>query len=141
MAARPSSIVSQLLSQVQHVVLPPVLPGKREADLVEIETSPSDRLSEAVKRIRDSVDPGEPYRFWDNVRFLLQISQSVCPNGAVSRHRLAEDFASLKSGTTIILHIEQQNAGFLVRRLNKYVPSLDSRRHADDINVAMMETT
>ena len=119
MATRQSSVLRQLPSQLQHVVLTPVLPGKREHDLVGIESSLLDRLIEATKHIRDTIDQAETHRFWDKVRYVLTISKSIHSDTAVNKSRLCSEFAELQPGNTIIIHIEQQNAGLLVRRCSE----------------------
>ena len=108
----------RLSSQLHHIVLPPLLPGQREKNLTEIENSLNDRLVEAAKVIRNFASP-ESYQLWDAVRRTLLVSKSICLAGAVNSHRLIDEFGLLPSGTTLILHIAEQNAGLLIRRNNE----------------------
>ena len=114
--ANPALSPSQsfLLSQLNHIVLPPRLPAKPESNLVQIENLLHDRLIDASKTIRDSL-PSAAYQQWDTIRLILAISSSINSTGAVNGHLLAKELASLTPGTTIILHIAAQNAGLLIR--------------------------
>jgi hypothetical protein len=104
-----------LQSQVDHVVLQPRLPGKREENLVDIDNALNDRLLEGARSMQGLTSP-HAYALWDTTRCILLASKSLNAGGTLDKRRLLQELRSLQRGITLILHITEQNAGLLIRR-------------------------
>lgn len=115
----PSPLVSSLFeSTVNHVVLPPRLPGKEESRLDQIENALINRLLDATCTLRDRAN-SEFSEKWERIRYALQICKVVNDGGKLDKTSLVTEFRRLKRNDLLILHIAEQNAGLLIRRCHE----------------------
>lgn len=111
----PASVSSTLDSLVNHIALPPRLPGKRENDIPQIERKLTDRLLNAARTLRQLTD-SEISSQWEGVRHLLQNCKNANEGGKLNKTSLLAHFRRLEREESIILHVAEQNAGLLIRR-------------------------
>ncbi|EEP77435.1 predicted protein [Uncinocarpus reesii 1704] len=112
-AARPSSVLLEGL--VNHLTLPPRLPGKREENLIQIEQELLLRLQDAARALHQQSNDGLS-DIWDRVRYILEICKTTNARGKLDKARLSTEFQTLRLDIPLILHIAEQNAGLLVWR-------------------------
>ena len=113
---------SLLESLVNHVALPPQLPGKRENQIDQIEHALAIRLLDASRVIRD-LSKVEFSQQWDDIRRILQTCKSINVGGKLDKNSLSAEFHQLEQNQFLILHITEQNAGLLIQRQLRY-PSI-----------------
>ena len=103
-----------LKALVNHVFLPPQIPGKNDASLPGLSEAFFNALIRAVLTLRDSGD-GKLYRLYDSVRLVLQNARVLNANGKLDRDSLIKTFRELDDRSFLILHVAEQNAGLLIR--------------------------
>lgn len=109
------SVPLLLNALVNHVGLPPCLPGKQEEGLDEIEDALAVRLLNACRALRDLTE-GELSQQWDRIRKILQICRVVNAGGKLDKASLSSEFQTLERKDLLILHLTEQNAGLLIWR-------------------------
>ena len=107
-------------SVYHHLILPPKLPGQAESELYNIEKDLIRRLIKAISFIKRSLndDTGNDYT---TLQRCLHISQFLNEDGRLNKSSLLEALQKLGLGSSLILHIREQNAGLLVQRPVKSV--------------------
>ena len=113
----PSSTVSLLGLLVNHIALPPQLPGRRDSSVSLIEDALASRLRDGSRILRDlTID--ESSHQWDCLSSILQTCRIVNGGGKLDSGRLLTEFSRLESKSFIILHVAEQNAGLLLYRFH-----------------------
>lgn len=109
------SVPLLLNALVNHISLPPRLPGKQEEGIDEIEDALTVRLLNACRALRDLTE-GELSQQWDRTRKIIQICKVVNAGGKLDKASLLSEFRALERKDLLILHVTEQNAGLLIRR-------------------------
>lgn len=107
-------------AQFNHLVLPASVPHKRDFNLPRLEAAITDRLLRACHLLRESA-AGDSYFEWDKLRRVLLTAKAVNLDGRIEKLTLIQEFRRLEHDGFLILHVAEQNAGLLVRRLNRCV--------------------
>jgi hypothetical protein len=101
------------LAVYSHLVLPPRLPGRQDAKLIQIGNDLLERLIKATRLLASlSNQNGQ----WECLRRALQTCKVVNEGGKLNKASLLSTFRDLKDNDFLILHVTEQNAGLLVRR-------------------------
>ena len=103
---------------VNHVFLPPRLPGKSDAGLHGLAEAFVERLLKASLLLRDS-GVGELFTRYDCLRIVLQITKTLNAGAKVDKDALFAALQELNDRSFLILFIQEQNAGLLIRESNK----------------------
>jgi len=106
---------SLLESLVNHITLPPHLPGKAENRISQVEHALTDCLLDASRTIRDLTNDQLSHQ-WECIRNILQICKVVNAGGKLNKTSLLTEFRRLEHNGYLILHIAEQNVGLLIRR-------------------------
>lgn len=85
-----------------------------------IELALIDRLLDATRTLC-SVSNEALYRHWDSTRRTLQVCKELNAGGKLSKSSLITELRTLGVGELLILHVTEQNAGLLVRRIKESV--------------------
>lgn len=109
------SVPLLLNALVNHIGLPPRLPGKQEEGIDEIEEALTVRLLNACRAL-SGLTEGELSQQWDRTRKILQICKVVNAGGKLDKASLLSEFQALERKDLLILHVTEQNAGLLIRR-------------------------
>lgn len=120
MASNRASSPLLIKSLVHHLVLPPKLPGKQEANLGDVERALSDRLLIASRNLTKSTS-GVLSQQWDHTRFVLQVFKDLNAGGKLNKTSLLAEFRALAPRGLLILNIAAQNAGMTIRRDQRQV--------------------
>ncbi|KAF7513904.1 hypothetical protein GJ744_006518 [Endocarpon pusillum] len=115
MSRAPASRSILLESLVNHVALPPRLPGKEDNNLDQIQYALTGYLIDARGTLRDSSN-GEFSREWESVRTILHTCKILNTGGKLNKTSLVTHFRNLDRKDHLILHIAEQNAGLLIQR-------------------------
>ena len=108
----PTALLEALIN---HLVLPPRLPGRQEAHLDAIGRELSDRILDAV-RIVGKVVNGDEFQQWDTTRHVLQVAKDLNARAKLNKASLLTEFRRVEINSFLILHVVEQNAGLLIRR-------------------------
>ncbi|OJD31253.1 p-loop containing nucleoside triphosphate hydrolase [Diplodia corticola] len=111
-----SSAAHLLEAQFNHIVLPAQLPSIRDEDLTHIQTAITDRLIGACRLLRESTTVND-YFDWDNLTRALNAVKTLNFNSKIDKQPLIQELRELKPDAFLILHIGEQNAGLLIRRI------------------------
>ncbi|KAH6649391.1 hypothetical protein F5144DRAFT_542592 [Chaetomium tenue] len=104
-----------LESVFNHIVLPPKLPGRQDADLDAVGNNILTRLIHASETL--AALPGqETQEAWQSVRQLLLTCLELHQDG-FDKASLPNAFSQLGVGCPVILHIAEQNCAILIRRV------------------------
>lgn len=125
----------QLRAVVNHVVLPPDLPGSVDKDILDINQILLLRLRNACSELKICMK-GEYLEGLELLERSLDHCQSLHLSPHLDSAQLQRAFRTLQDGETLMIHVEKQNAGLLVRRGTGYGLQFRSTRHgsqADDI--------
>ena len=106
---------SLLESLVNHITLPPHLPGKPENGIEQVEHALTGCLLDASRTVRDLTNGQLSYQ-WECIRNILQTCKVVNAGGKLNKTSLLTEFRKLEHNGYLILHIAEQNAGLLIRR-------------------------
>lgn len=110
-----SASASLLESLVNHVVLPPRLPGKQSPRLDKIGQSLLDKMIDATRDMA-RLPEIQSINTWECLRRSLQTCKSLNEGGKLNASSLSATFREMVGQDTIILHIAEQNAALLIRR-------------------------
>ncbi|KAI0854775.1 hypothetical protein F4860DRAFT_84991 [Xylaria cubensis] len=114
----PSKLELDLLGSVfDHLVLPPDIPGAQDTDLETISHNVLARMIHATDTAMSLTD----YAPWREAYQNLQDSLQACSElnrGSLERTGLFERLQKLELGKILILYLNEQNAGLLIRRDN-----------------------
>ncbi|EER23013.1 hypothetical protein CPC735_020410 [Coccidioides posadasii C735 delta SOWgp] len=100
---------------INHVALPPCLPGKQEENIIQIEHELLVRLQDAARVLQDQSNAGLG-DIWDRVHYILEICKTANARRKLDKARLLAEFRKLQRHRPLILHVTEQNAGLLVWR-------------------------
>ena len=103
-----------LESVFNHVVLPPRLPGTQDTWTEEVDRELLSRLQDAIKSPKAS-SKDEDCSVWQAIQESLQTCGLVHDDGYINKTALLQAFDDLKPRHAIILRIQEQNAGLLIR--------------------------
>lgn len=104
-----------LESVFNHLVLPPKLPGRQDADRDAVGHNILTRLIHACKTL--VALPGqETQEAWQSVHHLLLTCLELHRDG-FDRASLRNAFSRLDVGCPVALHIAEQNCAILIRRV------------------------
>ncbi|KAL9104009.1 MAG: hypothetical protein Q9163_000987 [Psora crenata] len=115
MDGTPGSEPVGLETLLHHVALPPMLPGKQENSIPQIQRALTHRLIVA-SRILSKVSNGVTSYQWESTRRIIQVCKDLNADGRLTKASLLSEFRNLEQAGFIILHVSEQNAGLLVRR-------------------------
>jgi hypothetical protein len=104
-----------LESIFNHLVLPPDIPGAQDSDLDALARDILERLVRATTVAQNAAEESP----WKDAYHSLQCSFETCAelnNGSLERRRLFRHLQDLAQGQVLILYINEQNAGLLIRR-------------------------
>ncbi|KAF6823338.1 hypothetical protein CPLU01_11478 [Colletotrichum plurivorum] len=111
----PESVNDALYS---HLALPAQLPQRREHDrqLRMVETSLVKRLVDATKVMAGSSSDKSNRQYWESLHRTLIACQELNRGGRIDKSNLIRELQQLGPSGCLILHVESQNAGLIVRR-------------------------
>ncbi|KAJ4247759.1 hypothetical protein NW762_012967 [Fusarium torreyae] len=98
-----------------HLVLPPQLPHRQDANLGEIENTLTDRLLESIKYMRD-LPNNDLSSTWNSVGRGLQATKSIHAGGHVDRTALARELNDLGESDFLVVYVRSQNCALYIRR-------------------------
>ena len=103
---------------MNHVLLPPKLPGFRDEKLHEINQSLVQSLVDATTALQDAA-PYESLILLQTTRRVLKTCKILNMGGKLDRSSLEREMHDLSPGQMLILHVVEQNAGVLIYRRSK----------------------
>lgn len=106
---------SFLESLVNHVALPQKIPGKQDSWIDKIEHELLDRLLDSTRTLRDLTEGDVSHR-WERVRLIIQNCKASNAGNKLNKASLLTSFRNLDENDVLILHVNEQNAGLLIRR-------------------------
>ena len=101
-----------LESLVNHIALPPRLPGQQDGQLNEVEPRMLAFFLSSVAKLNSGND-------LDNLRCSLQASKVANAGGTLHRSSLLTALQELHVGGFLVLYVSAQNAGLIIRRDHK----------------------
>lgn len=104
-----ATVASTLEAVVNHLTLPPRLPGQQDSSLVRVEPILVTYLIDATKRL--DFDGS-----LDCLRHSLQTSQLINTGRRLQKSSLLKAFRELLRGEFLILQVVEQNAAVIIRR-------------------------
>ncbi|KAK2040736.1 hypothetical protein LZ31DRAFT_603645 [Colletotrichum somersetense] len=102
-----------------HLVLPAKLPQQQDSDQQAdlVRKALTERMAAAAKVMSDLPDNEKPSRnAWTSVSQMLLASNELYRGGRVDKASLLRELEQLGPSGCIVLHIETQNAGLIIRR-------------------------
>lgn len=96
-----------------HIVLPPKLPGRHDAQSAAIEKDLVKRMVRGVDFLIARSDGSIKDALLDT-KLSLGFCQDINHGGSVNKKALIESFYHLCPGISIIVHVTEQNAGLLI---------------------------
>ncbi len=114
-------IRADLLGQVfNHLVLPPEIPGSQDGDVDSVSQNVLVRLIQATE-VAINRTPETPWQeafrdVEDSLRICIQLNR-----GRLERNSLLQHLKNLVPGRMLILYLNEQNAGLLIRHDERYV--------------------
>lgn len=103
-----------------HLVLPAQLPQRREHDrqLRMVETALVNRLAKATNVMAGpSPSSDRPNRqYWESIHRALVACHRLNRGGRIDKSSLISELQLLGPSGCLILHVESQNAGLIIRR-------------------------
>ncbi|KAL1638643.1 hypothetical protein SLS58_008761 [Diplodia intermedia] len=114
--SQPAPAARLLEAQFNHLVLPARLPGKCDNNILRLEAAISDRLLDACRLVQGSATIDD-YHEWDHLRRVLLVTKTVNSDNKIDKVALIQELRGLGPDGFLILHITEQNAGLLIRRV------------------------
>lgn len=102
-----------------HLVLPPQLPGKQDANVEGTGDAIVDRLIRAsctLSRLAGQEDASP----WYTIRRYLRRYQSLHVHGRLEKLSLISKFRNFDQEQPLLLHIAEQNAALIIRYNGRY---------------------
>jgi hypothetical protein len=111
--------MSVFMEVFNHLVLPPQLPGKQDANIESIGDAIVDRLIQATSTltrltVQDYACP------WNAIRQYLHRFQSLHAHGRLEKLSLISKLGNFDQEQPLLLHIAEQNAALIVRYDARY---------------------
>jgi hypothetical protein len=110
---------SLLESLCHHVALPAQLPHRREGNLEEIETALANLLLNACNDLKDLTRYDRFGPHWDCIRGAIKTARLLNAGGKLDSNTLLTAFCELDGNQILIIHVSEQNAGLLIRRVER----------------------
>lgn len=108
--------MASLAEVFNHLVLPPKLPGKEDTNIQRTNESVLARLMDATNTIGKLTNLEEP-TIWCAIRRSLARCGSLHALGRLDKQTLIAEFRLLEYGEPLFLHVVEQNAAIIVRRV------------------------
>jgi hypothetical protein len=102
-----------LKSIINHLVLPPRLPGTREEFLPLIDDGLARRLRDASRVLREHTRDGAS-QHWETLCSIIQTCRKLNDGGKLDNSTLLTEFSRLEKKSLLILQVTEQNAGLLI---------------------------
>lgn len=104
-----------LRSVLDHAILPPNVPGKRERE--ETYEEISDNLLTRLLRACKQAEPQADQPFSEAIRSLIESLQACheLNQGRLDKETMLRYFAQIKPRDVLVLHVIEQNAAILIR--------------------------
>lgn len=109
----PPSTCSKLEYVVNHIVLPPRLPGKEEVCEDDVRCELLAFLQAASITLKSDSDT-EINAVGHSIFNILEICKATNLGGKLDKSTLLHQFQEIQPNTPIILHVKEQNAGLLI---------------------------
>jgi hypothetical protein len=116
---RASASLSQSLleSLSHHVAVPAQLPKRKEPNLADIDVELTNLLLDACTVLRDSATDDRFRTKWDCIRALIKTARLLNAGGKLDSDSLLTAFRELRGSQVLVIHVSEQNAGLLIRRI------------------------
>ena len=115
------SVFTDVFTDVfNHLVLPPQLPGKQDADIDSTGDAIIARLIHAVTTL-SRLASQEQTSPWSTIRQYLRRCQSLHVRGRLESLSLISKFRNFNQEQPLLLHVAEQNAALIVRYDARYV--------------------
>ncbi|KLP18435.1 uncharacterized protein LW94_1352 [Fusarium fujikuroi] len=98
-----------------HLVLPPQLPQRQDANLDELEKALLNRFLVSVKHMRDLPGNDQSY-VWSLIERGLRATQSIHAGGHVDRTALIRELNDFGESDFLVVYVRSQNCALYVRR-------------------------
>jgi hypothetical protein len=105
----------QLQAVVNHILLPPNIPGSVDPDLHQLNLDLIARFQKACEELRRRTN-GDFASELDHLSRSLRHCHLIHASHCLDSHALEDAFQNLGEGGILIIHVIAQNAGILVRR-------------------------
>jgi hypothetical protein len=115
----PLFAMPEFIEVFNHLVLPPQLPGKQDANIESIGDAIVDRLIRAsftLSRLAGQEDASP----WYTIRRYLRRYQSLHVRGRLEKLSLISKFRNFDQEQPLLLHIAEQNAALIIRYNGRY---------------------
>ncbi len=103
-----------LRAVVNHLILPPDLPGTVEKDLADIDRNLLLRVRDACNELK-AATKGEFDQELDSLGNSLEHCVNIHHAAHLDSLELQRAFRRLNTGEVLIIHVYEQNAGLLIR--------------------------
>jgi hypothetical protein len=100
-------------SVFNHLVLPPRLPGREDADTESIGNSIVTGLLKACTTLRETAGHGTA-EVWDSLHRSFGIFSRI-NKGCLERTSILREFRNLRHDDILVLYVVEQNAALLIR--------------------------
>lgn len=100
---------------INHIALPPKLPGRREDDLSLVDDNLARRLHDASRVLRDQTRD-EQSQLWDTMCSIFQTTRKLNSGRRLENSSLLNEFSRLQARHPLILQVTEQNAGLIISR-------------------------
>jgi hypothetical protein len=111
--------MSVFMEVFNHLVLPPQIPGKQDADTESTGDAIVIRLIQATTTLSRLTSQNETSP-WYAVRQYLRRCQALHVNGRLDSQSLLSKFRNFNQEQPLLLHVIEQNAALIVRYNVKY---------------------
>lgn len=111
--------MSVFIEVFNHLVLPPQLPGKQDANIESTGDAIVDRLIRASFTLSQLAGQEEASP-WYSIRRFLRRYQSLHVRGRLEKLSLISKFCNFDQEQPILLHIAEQNAALIIRYNDRY---------------------
>jgi hypothetical protein len=118
---RSSATLSKALLQslCHHVALPDRLPNGKEGNLEEIENKLTDLALQACFDLSISTEDDRLGSIWEKVAISIHTARLVNEGGKLESRSLLQAFRELDRDQALILHVVEQNAGLIIRHIQR----------------------
>ncbi|GKU02701.1 hypothetical protein FLAG1_04886 [Fusarium langsethiae] len=99
-----------------HLVLPPHLPHRQDANLNDIENALTERLLSSVKHLQSLPNNEHSASIWESVRRGLDTIRNIHIGGHVDRTTLARELNDLGESDFLVVYASSQNCALYIRR-------------------------
>lgn len=122
-----------------HLVLPPRLPGRQDADIVGTGDAILVRLIQAANT-SIKLAGLEQESTWLALRYSLRRFQSLHVDGRLEKQSLISEFRNLNHDESILFHIAEQNAALIIRCNARYEYDSEPQHNAIITNMSVLVT-